>query len=328
MGSTRFGWRSVVIGACLLLCAGAGPGVRPAMGGVPMLIHYQGQLHNGGGPVSGLFPMQFALYATESGGSPLWSESYPSIAVNGGVFTVLLGAATPLPMGSLFTGAPLWIETTVDGNVLSPRRPLVSVPYAARAAIADSARAAPAAGPASAVTYTRWGRTSCPGGATLVHQGRVGGGHYTHSGGGGNLLCLSASPTWDDFSATNNNGALMYGTQYQTTGGGLASLAALNGFAVPCAVCLRESARVTLMIPGTQTCPLGWTLEYAGYLMSSHYTQVRSEFICVDRQPEGVGTSTAAAGALLYPTEAECGTLPCGPYVQDRELTCAVCIRP
>lgn len=312
----------ITIGTCFGLVS------PPAADAIPMLINYQGQLSNGGGPVNGAFAMGFALYANESGGSPLWSESYPAIAVNGGVFTVLLGASTPLPIGSLFTGQTLWIETTVDGNTLSPRRPIVSVAYAARAAIADSALATPAAAPASAVVYTRWGRTSCPPGASLVHAGRVGGNYYNQGGAGANLLCMSPNPTWDDFSAVNNNGALVYGTQYQTSAYGIASMNALHGFSVPCAVCLRENARVTLMIPGTQTCPAGWVQEYAGYLMSSHYTHVRSEFICVDRQAEGVGSSVAANGALLYPTEAECGTLPCGPYAQDREVTCVVCIRP
>lgn len=316
------GCLALVLAACL------GPGARPAHCGVPMLINYQGQLSNGGGPVNGTFAMDFALYAAESGGSPLWSESYASIAVTGGVFTVLLGGATPLPVGSLFTGSVLWIETTVDGNMMAPRRPIVSVAYAARAAIADSAVAVPSAVPPGAVVYTRWGRTTCPPGASVVHQGRVGGSYYNQSGGGSNLLCLSSNPTWDQFSDNNQNGALVYGAEYQMTGFGLSSLGSLQNLEVPCAVCLRENARVSLMIPGTQTCPAGWTAEYAGYLMSSHYTQIRSELVCVDRAPEGVGSAVSSSGALLYPTEAECGSLPCGPYVQDRELTCVVCVKP
>ncbi len=40
-----------------------------------------------------------------------------------------------------------------------------------------------------------------------------------------------------------------------------------------------------------------------------------------------IGTNANQNGNLLYPTEAECGSLPCGPYVQDRELTCVVCAR-
>jgi hypothetical protein len=322
MSFLRSFWRAcALVGACVLLGA-------PPSGAVPALMNYQGHLSNGGGPQHGIFAMDFALYATPTGGAPLWSESYPSITVNAGVFSVLLGEATPLPMGSIFTGQTLWIETTVDGNVMSPRRPIVSVAYAARAAVADSALAAPAVVPAGAVVYTRWGRTACPDGATLVHSGRAAGAHNTHTGGGSNLLCLTPSPSWDTFSDANQNGALMYGAEYATSGYGVASLAGLHNFEVPCAVCLRENARVTLMIPGMQVCPVGWTLEYAGYLMANHYTLVKSEFLCVDRQAEAAGSSSANGGPLLYPTEGECGSLPCGPYVQDRELTCVVCVRP
>jgi len=77
------------------------------------------------------------------------------------------------------------------------------------------------------------------------------------------------------------------------------------------------------MIPGTKVCPAGWNLEYAGYLMSSHYTQSASEFVCVDKDAEAGGSNSNLGGGLLYPTEAECGSLPCLPYVQNRELTCA-----
>jgi len=46
-------------------------------------------------------------------------ESYPSVTVAGGVFQVLLGSNATLPLGSIFTGQTLWIETVVDGNVMS-----------------------------------------------------------------------------------------------------------------------------------------------------------------------------------------------------------------
>lgn len=107
---------------------------------VPPLMNYQGYLtDNAGAPRTGAFPMTFALFANPTGGSSVWSESYASISVSAGVFSVLLGEATALPWGTLLTGNMLWLETTVDGNTLSPRRPIVSVPYAFRAGVADSA---------------------------------------------------------------------------------------------------------------------------------------------------------------------------------------------
>jgi hypothetical protein len=124
----------------------------------------------------------------------------------------------------------------------------------------------------------------------------------------------------------NQNGALIYGTEFKTSGYGVAGLVSLDGSDANCVVC--EVARPEqLMIPGQTTCPTGWALEYAGYLMSSNYTQNRQDWICVDAAAEAAGSSTSQSGHLLYPTEAECGSLPCqtGGYVQDREITCAVC---
>jgi hypothetical protein len=105
-------------------------------------------------------------------------------------------------------------------------------------------------------------------------------------------------------------------------------LVSLDGSDANCVVC--EVPRPEqLMIPGQTTCPMGWALEYAGYLMSSNYTQNRQDWVCVDAAAEAAGSATSQNGHLLYPTEAECGSLPCqtGGYVQDREITCAVCTK-
>ncbi len=106
---------------------------------VPPLMNYQGYLTDtGGAPRNGNFPMTFALFANPTGGSAMWTESYGSVTVTAGVFGVLLGESTPLPWGTIFTGNMLWLETIVDGTTLVPRRPIVSVPYAFRAGVADS----------------------------------------------------------------------------------------------------------------------------------------------------------------------------------------------
>lgn len=114
--------------------------LAPPVRAVPPMMNYQGYLTDTGGvPRNGTFPMTFALYANPTAGLPLWSESFASVSVSAGVFGVLLGEATPLPWGTLLTGNVMWLETTVDGTTLDPRRPIVSVPYAFRAGVADSA---------------------------------------------------------------------------------------------------------------------------------------------------------------------------------------------
>jgi hypothetical protein len=141
------------------------------------------------------------------------------------------------------------------------------------------------------------------------------------------MLCLTSSPTWDAYNDGAQYGNMLYGVEY-STGGGSPVLQSLNGYNVPCAVCERSSSTMVFMLPGSQSCPAGWTAMYAGYLMSTHYTQTKNEHICVDRNAVGMGSSNFETGTYLYPTESMCGgSLPCGPYVNYREVTCAVCAK-
>ncbi|MEZ4332530.1 MAG: hypothetical protein R3F35_12285 [Myxococcota bacterium] len=97
---------------------------------VPGQVSFQGLLLDAGGqPVTGNVDLAFALFADASGGTPLWSESHPATAVIDGVYDVALGSTTPLTPAVL-AGTTRHLEVTVDGETLTPRRPLLAVPYA------------------------------------------------------------------------------------------------------------------------------------------------------------------------------------------------------
>ncbi|KAH3779879.1 hypothetical protein DPMN_157687 [Dreissena polymorpha] len=83
------------------------------------------------------------------------------------------------------------------------------------------------------------------------------------------------------------------------------------------------------MVPAKLTCFSGWTMEYSGYLVAgSALHEAATEYICLDGKPEMVpGKGENHNGKLMYLTEARCGSLPCPPYVNGRELTCVVCSR-
>lgn len=177
------------------------------------------------------------------------------------------------------------------------------------------------------VSYTRWGRNSCPDGADLIYKGFAASGYY-NAGGISSALCLTDDPKFA-IGAVNDgdqNGAVLYGTEYETSGFGIASLKPLQDKDVPCAVCLKQVS-LTLMIPGTNQCPAGWHEEYEGYLMGPYYSYGRGEAVCVDINAEESLLSSDANdnGNLWYPTEAQCGALPCPPYANNRELSCVVC---
>ena len=70
--------------------------------------------------------------------------------------------------------------------------------------------------------------------------------------------------------------------------------------------------QATYMAPAKYTCPTGWTREYYGYLMSSHYgsDRHRTQFTCIDNIFKPVpGTSANTEGLLFYFVEGRCGSL-------------------
>ena len=158
----------------------------------------------------------------------------------------------------------------------------------------------------------------------------MGGEHYTHYGGGSQYLCLPRNPKYDKYQNGHQSAGYVYGTEYEVSQyNGNPFPRNLHDHDAPCAVCFVQSRGSMLMMPARNDCPSGWTEEYHGYLMTEHYGHKHSrEFICVDGNPEYVhGSKRDNNGALLYPVEGVCGSLPCLPYVAGRELTCAVCTK-
>jgi hypothetical protein len=99
---------------------------------VPGGINYQGQLTDlNGKPVEdGTVSIEFALYTSATGGTPLWGESL-DVEVSGGIFNVRLGEASqPFP-SDIFTYDSLYLAISVAGDPeMTPRQPLTSVPFA------------------------------------------------------------------------------------------------------------------------------------------------------------------------------------------------------
>ncbi|XP_036355763.1 short-chain collagen C4-like [Octopus sinensis] len=181
--------------------------------------------------------------------------------------------------------------------------------------------------------YTRWGRTTCHTNSSLVYDGVVGGQFFAHFGGGSNLLCLPNDPIWANYTAVGEVGGWIYGSEYQldlyptNKLFSFANAESIHDHNVPCAICLTRKPAVVMMLPARNECYTGWTAEYSGYLMSErHSHQGRHEYVCVDYAPEADPAGYRDEnGALLYFVQAACGSLPCPPYVNGRELTCVVC---
>ena len=125
----------------------AAPNSNLASTQVPRLIKFSGtaqdETHK---PVSGTVGITFSLYKDQQGGSPLWVETQNVQADAAGHYTALLGSASAdgVPL-SLFSSAEAhWISTQIPGQRESGRVLLMSVPYALKAADAETLGGLPA----------------------------------------------------------------------------------------------------------------------------------------------------------------------------------------
>jgi hypothetical protein len=107
---------------------------------VPRLVNFSGQAVQGGKVITGTAGATFAIYSEESGGTPLWLETQNVQADTKGNYTVQLGVTKPggLPLELFASGEARWLGVTINGGQERPRVLLLSVPYALKAADAET----------------------------------------------------------------------------------------------------------------------------------------------------------------------------------------------
>ena len=178
--------------------------------------------------------------------------------------------------------------------------------------------------------YVRWGHDQCPSTAQLVYSGRAGGSWYSHTGGGSNPQCLPLDPNFLTPISGNQYRAYMHGAEYQMYTDSNSHVHGHHDTEVPCAVCHVSNRTAVYMVPAKYTCPSGWIREYYGYLMANYHANNhhRTQYTCVDTAFKSVvGSSADLNGFVFYFVEGRCGSLPCPPYDNTKELSCAVCTK-
>ena len=114
---------------------------------VPRLVTYSGRaIDEHGKTISDVAGVTFAIYKDQEGGSPLWMETQNVSPDAQGHFTVQLGstASAGLPVELFTSGEARWLGTRMNGGEEQPRVLLVSVPYALKAADAQTLGGLPA----------------------------------------------------------------------------------------------------------------------------------------------------------------------------------------
>src|SRR6516164_5386933 len=166
---------------------------------VPNLITYSGTLilSSDMGVPAKTVGVTFAIYRQQDGGAPIWLETQNVMPDSGGHYSVLLGStrAEGIPADLFNTQEQRWLGVQVQGEAEQARVLLVSVPYAMKAADAETIGGRPAsafvlaappnANPAIATTPSEASGLAAPPTSSNV----------TTTGGTANTIPLFTTPT-------------------------------------------------------------------------------------------------------------------------------------
>jgi hypothetical protein len=124
---------------------------------VPRVVWFSGVFRPADGlTIAPVEIVTLAIHREQNGGDPLWQETQNIVVRQDGRYDVLLGSTTAdgLPIDLFATGEPRWLGVHFNrsGEAEQPRVQLASVPYALKAADADSLGGRPASDYALAAT--------------------------------------------------------------------------------------------------------------------------------------------------------------------------------
>ena len=204
---------------------------------IPGLINFQGKLlTTSNNPENGTFSMTFSIYDVPTGGSSLWTETQPSVAVTNGVFSVQLGAVTAISQ-SVFVSSPTYLEVDIAGQTGRPRQELVASPYSFSSGNADTATIALTAEnlvPGNP-NYIQNTQSLQSGAVFYISSATVGGpfvatGTITLGGSGnsGGAVTISSNATITGNLTVSGAGPQVLGGNVQITGNNLLDSAGIN----------------------------------------------------------------------------------------------------
>ena len=191
-----------LLAATLIISAMAWAQNPASSSAVPPMVNYNGTLiSNSGKPLSGVIGVTFTLYKEAQGGAPLWVETQNVQPDKAGHYTVMLGSSTSkgLPSELFASGEPRWLGVQAQGQEELPRVLFISVPYALKAADAETIGGLP---PSAFVLAPPANGSSAPG--STGHAGSAAGANPDLSGSG----TADFLPLWTDNNGTLGNSVL------------------------------------------------------------------------------------------------------------------------
>ena len=263
---------------------------------VPRLVNFSGKAIDQGKAVAGVTGITFAIYNEESDGSPLWLETQNVQADSKGNYSVQLGATKSegLPLDLFTSGEARWLGVRINGGEEQPRVLLLSVPYALKAADAQTLGGLPASAFLLAAAPVTAGNVSSPAMSAAQTAAPAVSGTGT----------TDFLPLW-----TNSTGTLANSVLFQT-GSGTTAKVGINTTAPAATLDVNGTETVrgllNMAATGTATATAGKNSQpqdfTASAFNSSTSTAVSQKF---QWQAEATGNNTATASgamSLLYAT--------------------------
>jgi hypothetical protein len=260
---------------------------------VPRLVNFSGEATGAQGKAMvGVAGVTFAIYKDQHDGAPLWIETQNAQLDQAGKYAVQLGAtkAEGLPLDLFSTGQARWLGVRINGGEEQPRVLLLSVPYALKAADAETVGGLPASafvlavpptsGPASPSPTTAPASAAAPPPTAVTGSGTV------------NFL-----PLWTGASALGNSGVFQTGTG-STAKIGINTTTPASPLDINGGTTFRGP--LSLVAMGTATAAAGKSSQFenisASAFSSSTGKAVPENFRL---QAEAAGNNTATPGATL-----------------------------
>jgi len=285
-------WGVVLMFCCSLNAQLQAP---PPEAVVPQLVNFSGKATDAkGNVISDIAGMTFSIYNQQEGGAPLWMETQNVTADAKGNYTVQLGASKSegLPLDLFSSGEARWLGVRINNGEEQPRVLLLSVPYALKAADAQTLGGLPAsafvlaAPPSGGSTSARTSLSATSGGTGTVQPDLAGSGTADHV------------PLW-----TPNGNTLGNSVLYQKGTGSTARIG-INTTSPATTLDVKGTATVrgafTLPATGAATATAGKNSQpqelAASVFNSGTSTPVTQTF---QWQAEPVGNNTASASGSL-----------------------------
>jgi hypothetical protein len=172
---------------------------------VPPFVRFSGVLKDlNGNPLTGVVGVTFSLYTDSQSSVPVWTEVQNVYPDSTGHYSVILGIekSTGLPTDIFISGEGRWLSVQAEGQPAQARVLLLSVPYALKAADAETLGGKPASAYVLNPQATGGAPASGPGnGAATSSSTRTNAVSASVSGGG----TASYIPLWSSSSNLGNS---------------------------------------------------------------------------------------------------------------------------